>query len=155
MASIHRAVIQALHAPDFESMCRGAVAEWPAMLGVDCAVIALKVGMEGFRIDRNGIAHLDASICERSRRGLGGAIMRTVGPPDMHVHTMAMPHLMFYAPYTTDADIGGSVGIHGTDKPDKNRRGVDWTWGCVSVDNEAIDELNRLLPLGTPVVIEN
>ena len=52
------------------------------------------------------------------------------------------------------ADIGGSVGIHGTDKPDKNARGVDWTWGCVSVDNDAIEELNRLLPLGTPVSIE-
>jgi murein L,D-transpeptidase YafK len=50
--------------------------------------------------------------------------------------------------------IGGSLGIHGTDKPDLNRRGVDWTWGCVSVDNDAIEDLNRLLPLGTPVVIE-
>ena len=25
-------------------------------------------------------------------------VMRTVGPPDMQVHTMPMPHLMFYAP---------------------------------------------------------
>jgi murein L,D-transpeptidase YafK len=50
--------------------------------------------------------------------------------------------------------IGGSLGIHGTDKPDSNRRGVDWTWGCVSVDNDAIEDLNLLLPLGTPVVIE-
>jgi hypothetical protein len=33
-------------------------------------------------------------------------VMRTVGPPDMQVHTMAMPHLMFYAPYITNADIG-------------------------------------------------
>jgi hypothetical protein len=33
-------------------------------------------------------------------------IMRTVGPPDMKVHTMAMPHLMFYAPYVTNEDIG-------------------------------------------------
>jgi uncharacterized protein YigA (DUF484 family) len=78
VASIHRAVIQALHAPDFESMCRGVVAGWPAMLGVDCVVIALKVGTEGFRVDGEGIAHLDASICERHRKGLGGAIMRTV-----------------------------------------------------------------------------
>jgi len=52
------------------------------------------------------------------------------------------------------AGIGGSLGIHGTDKPDLNRRGVDWTWGCVSVDDDAIEDLNRLLPLGTPVVIE-
>ena len=49
------------------------------MLGVDCAVLALIVGKEGFRIDRNGIAHLDPAICERSGKGLGGAIMRTVG----------------------------------------------------------------------------
>jgi hypothetical protein len=33
-------------------------------------------------------------------------IMRTVGPPDMKVHTMAMPHLMFYAPSLTNAEIG-------------------------------------------------
>jgi hypothetical protein len=35
-----------------------------------------------------------------------GPLMRTAGPPDMKVHTMAMPHLMFYAPYVTNADIG-------------------------------------------------
>jgi murein L,D-transpeptidase YafK len=52
------------------------------------------------------------------------------------------------------AGAGGNVGIHGTDKPDQNARGVDWTWGCVSVDNDAIEELNRILPLGTPVSIE-
>ncbi|TDQ84238.1 hypothetical protein A8950_0786 [Dongia mobilis] len=35
-----------------------------------------------------------------------GPLMRTVGPPDMQVHTMAMPHLMFYAPGLSNADIG-------------------------------------------------
>ena len=70
---------------------------------------------------------------------------------DRHRHELAK----VTGEVASDASIGGNVGIHGTDKPDKNRRGVDWTWGCVSVDNEAIDELNRLLPLGTPVVIEN
>src|SRR5712664_2623825 len=33
-------------------------------------------------------------------------VMRTVGPPDMKVHTMPMPHLMFYAPSITNEDIG-------------------------------------------------
>jgi len=33
-------------------------------------------------------------------------LMRALGPPDMQMHTMSMPHLMFYAPYITDADIG-------------------------------------------------
>jgi hypothetical protein len=35
-------------------------------------------------------------------------VMRTVGPPDMKVHTMPMPHLMFYAPNITNADIGAA-----------------------------------------------
>ncbi len=35
-------------------------------------------------------------------------IMRTVGPPDMKVHSMAMPHLMFYAPSITNKDIGAA-----------------------------------------------
>jgi hypothetical protein len=33
-------------------------------------------------------------------------IMRTVGPPDLKVRTMAMPHVMFYAPHVTNEDIG-------------------------------------------------
>jgi hypothetical protein len=35
-----------------------------------------------------------------------GPVMRAKGPPDMQVHTMAMPHLMFYAPYILNEDIG-------------------------------------------------
>ena len=35
-------------------------------------------------------------------------VFRTIGPPDMKVHTMAMPHLMFYAPHVTNADIGAA-----------------------------------------------
>jgi hypothetical protein len=33
-------------------------------------------------------------------------VMRTVGPPDMKVHTMPMPHVMFYAPHITNEDLG-------------------------------------------------
>lgn len=33
-------------------------------------------------------------------------VFRAVGPPDMAVRTLAMPHLMFYAPGVTNADIG-------------------------------------------------
>jgi len=35
-------------------------------------------------------------------------VFRTIGPPDLKVHTMAMPHLMSYAPYTSNADIGAA-----------------------------------------------
>jgi hypothetical protein len=33
-------------------------------------------------------------------------IQRTVAPPDLKVHTMSMPHVMFYAPGITNEDIG-------------------------------------------------
>jgi hypothetical protein len=46
--------------------------------------------------DRAGIAYMV------------GPVMRAVGPPDMKVHTMAMPHLMFYAPFVTSEDIGAA-----------------------------------------------
>jgi hypothetical protein len=41
-------------------------------------------------------------------------IFRTVGPPDMKVRTMAMPHVMFYAPHITNEDIGAApdFGVH-------------------------------------------
>lgn len=38
-------------------------------------------------------------------------LMRAVGPPDLHVHTMAMPHLMFYAPGLVNADIGAKPNL--------------------------------------------
>lgn len=51
--------------------------------------------------------------------------------------------------------MGGAVGIHGTDKPDLNRRGVDWTWGCISLSNPDMDQLASLVSVGTPVLIED
>ena len=35
-------------------------------------------------------------------------VMRALGPPEMKMHTMSMPHLMFYAPNVTHADIGAA-----------------------------------------------
>jgi hypothetical protein len=41
-------------------------------------------------------------------------VFRTVGPPDMKVHTLPMPHLMFYAANITNEDIGAvpNLSIH-------------------------------------------
>ncbi len=52
------------------------------------------------------------------------------------------------------AEAGGSIGIHGTDVPMLNEGNINWTTGCISVDNGAIDELEALLPVGTTVVIK-
>jgi hypothetical protein len=43
--------------------------------------------------------------------------------------------------------LGGEVGIHG------GGTGSDWTWGCVALENDAIEELWLACPLGTPVQI--
>jgi murein L,D-transpeptidase YafK len=44
--------------------------------------------------------------------------------------------------------LGGEIYIHGG--------GVesDWTWGCVALKNEEIEELFRLIPVGTKVMIK-
>jgi murein L,D-transpeptidase YafK len=51
--------------------------------------------------------------------------------------------------------VGGAVGIHGTDKPTLNEKNVDWTYGCISISNADIEDLSGLVPLGTPVLIED
>jgi L,D-transpeptidase catalytic domain len=47
-----------------------------------------------------------------------------------------------------DAGIGGLIEIHGEGK------GVDWTQGCVALNNKYMEELFARIPLGTPVWIE-
>ena len=50
--------------------------------------------------------------------------------------------------------VGGAIGIHGTDVPTLNEGLINWTTGCISVSNRSIDELHRLLPVGTVVIIK-
>lgn len=52
-----------------------------------------------------------------------------------------------------EADIGGQIGIHGTDEPWKNRLGENWTKGCVSLLNEHLEEIYPLVNKKTLVVI--
>jgi hypothetical protein len=80
----------------------------------------LKVIMDAAALRASGMSAqaLKAEIEERYRTkayrapdkpGLSymvSPVMRTVGPPDMHVHTVAMPHLMFYAPGASNEEIG-------------------------------------------------
>ena len=40
-----------------------------------------------------------------------------------------------------DADIGGQVGIHGTEDPSRNLSGINWTKGCVSLQNQDLEEI--------------
>ncbi|MEM9746124.1 MAG: L,D-transpeptidase [Actinomycetota bacterium] len=53
--------------------------------------------------------------------------------------------------YTEFAGGDGVIGIHGTNAPDL--LGTAASHGCVRVDNETIETLASLLPLGTPVTV--
>ncbi len=50
--------------------------------------------------------------------------------------------------------VGSSIGIHGTDVPILNAGHINWTTGCISLENKDIDDLERLLPVGTVVIIK-
>lgn len=53
-----------------------------------------------------------------------------------------------------EADIGGQIGIHGTEDDGKNRRGVNWTQGCVSLQNKDVEDIYPLITDKTLVVIK-
>ncbi len=50
--------------------------------------------------------------------------------------------------------VGSAIGIHGTDVPILNAGSINWTTGCISVNNKDVEDLERLLPVGTVVIIK-
>ncbi len=52
------------------------------------------------------------------------------------------------------ADIGGAIGIHGTEDDLRNISGENWTWGCISLRNKDVDDLYSLITADTLVVIK-
>lgn len=46
-----------------------------------------------------------------------------------------------------DTGLGGEVGIHG------GGTGQDWTWGCIALENDCIEELWLACPMKTPISI--
>ena len=53
-----------------------------------------------------------------------------------------------------DAEIGGEVGIHGTEDPLRNLSGENWTKGCISLQNRDLEEIYPLVTERTLVVIK-
>jgi murein L,D-transpeptidase YafK len=53
--------------------------------------------------------------------------------------------------------LGGAVGIHGrsleSTSPQPSFVGMNWTDGCIALDNADVDELFSVVALGTPVTI--
>ena len=58
-----------------------------------------------------------------------------------------------FSPVLTDYRGGrGEIGIHGTNEPEKI--GTDVSKGCIRMNNDEIRKLAKILPLGTPVIVE-
>ena len=74
---------------------------------------------------------------------------------DLHRYSLAMEEGRIPRRGDRYAGVGGAIGIHGTDKPALNRRHLDWTFGCISLDNPDVEDLASLVPVGTLVLIEN
>jgi hypothetical protein len=89
------------------------------------AAAQLRVTMEAaaLRARGTGAAALKAEVERRYTAKVYGAprkaglsymlapTFRTIGPPDMRVHTFAMPHVMSYAPFLTNDDIGATPNL--------------------------------------------
>lgn len=50
-------------------------------------------------------------------------------------------------------DIGGGIGIHGSDRPRAQRRSENWTRGCIALSNDDVDKIQRVVKVGTPVLV--
>lgn len=52
---------------------------------------------------------------------------------------------------------GGDIKIHGLPNGKEALAEyylrTDWTWGCIAVSNEAVDELYTWVPIGSPIII--
>jgi LysM repeat protein len=52
---------------------------------------------------------------------------------------------------TQNTKLGGGVGIHGGNSP---RKGKDWTWGCVGMNNEDLEEFYDYVDAATRITIQ-
>ncbi len=78
-------------------------------------------------------------------RGLTGKL---IGPDDYQSITTAFANRATPPQYTV---LGGGVGIHGGDRPEL---GPDWTWGCVGLTDQNVEEFFPYVNPGTPVIIQ-
>jgi uncharacterized protein YigA (DUF484 family) len=76
--SIHRAVLVALEATSLDDLLAVIAADWPLILGLDSVVLALVVGDQAFRIDRDGVQLLARPIVNRALAPLGAVELRNV-----------------------------------------------------------------------------
>ena len=78
VATIHKAVIAAMDATDFDHLLHIIVQEWPLILGLDAVALGLVVGDRGFRVDNSGVRHIEAALLRQWMEGTELIELRTV-----------------------------------------------------------------------------
>jgi uncharacterized protein YigA (DUF484 family) len=78
VASINSAVLAAIEAPSIDALFEVITRQWPALLEIDFAAIALLVGDRGFRADRDTLERVDAAFVERMIEDLRQVEVRSV-----------------------------------------------------------------------------
>ncbi|MEQ7872382.1 DUF484 family protein [Sphingomonas sp. ASV193] len=79
VASIHAAVLEAMRADSIDSLLTVVTRSWPRLLGVDQVALALVVGHQGFRADRQGIGFVAPQLVDKASAFLGEVEARSVG----------------------------------------------------------------------------
>jgi uncharacterized protein YigA (DUF484 family) len=76
VAAIHRAVLMAMQSADLPELLRLVTGEWPLLLGIDHAALALTGAPTALVAARGVVAPLDPAILRRSLRGLAPVTLR-------------------------------------------------------------------------------
>jgi uncharacterized protein len=79
VASIHAAVLVAIEATSVDRLLEAVTRQWPKILGIDSAAIAILVGERGFRADGRGIERVEAAFVERMLSEAPAVDVRSVG----------------------------------------------------------------------------
>lgn len=78
VAAIHRAVLAAMEAEDFDSCMAAVTVDWPDMLEIDAVSVALIVGDRGFRISVEGIESVDPAFIRAVAAQAGSIQLKSV-----------------------------------------------------------------------------
>ena len=85
VASIHSAVLAAVEAPSIEQLLQVIARDWPRILEIDSAAVALIVGKRSFRADCSGIDRVEAAF-----------VARMIGDsPPVEVRSVSAGHPLF------------------------------------------------------------
>lgn len=77
-AAIHAAVLALMEADSLEALFKVVANDWPRLLGLDHAVLALVADGRGFRVDGEVIGRVEPRIVDRAIDRLDPVTMRTV-----------------------------------------------------------------------------